>query len=64
MTAVQQREACVRHRSTLLRRIGVANKALHLSTCLAASGVAGLEVLAGDQSEGKRGRKDEDEQEK
>lgn len=51
VTAVQQREACVRHRSTLPRRIGVAHKALHLSTCLAESGVAGLEVRVGDQTE-------------
>lgn len=55
MTAVQQREACVRYRSTLPRRIGMARKALHLSTCLADSGVAGLEVRAGNQTKGKRG---------
>lgn len=60
MTAVQQREVCVRHRSTFLRLISVAHKALHLSICLAPSGVAGLEVRADEQAGGENRIKDEE----
>ncbi|MPC73889.1 hypothetical protein E2C01_068230 [Portunus trituberculatus] len=55
VTAVQEREMCVRYRTTVPRCLKEAQKGLYLSINLSSSGVAGL-VACADNSDGGKGR--------